>query len=413
MNQNLERETHTSQEYSYGYLEAQAEKHGIHLSPSRDQVWSKLEAESRNIEKSPLYKPEDKTDPTMRPVVIFHKAFIKPMLSTASDAFRPTPEDTHQLGRQLLSPEGVTFVISIAQCKTLSPRRTGSPDAVIDFAELEMYSNLATVTSTAREMGMNLRFILLDEGTIFPDTNILGIKKDHIATNRKIVGDFLSRRGVSDLVLVRDLDKSIIGPLNSHFEPLHNERYVTYRDQINTQMAIAASTGSLDAAHKATIEAFVLFDCIPDNELLRAGVDPSIRNIVNSPKDLPNIPAHVLDEVVSLAAHCEAVLSMRADAADAVSPHEIDKYPEHNPLGKISAGITRKDSRISFLPHPTRFNGRTVFPMHGLAAYSDGNFRGFLPYSKTLELPEAEVVYSGENHKPLFVKINSEQDYGH
>jgi hypothetical protein len=51
--------------------------------------------------------------------------------------------------------------------------------------------------------------------------------------------------------------------------------------------------------------------------------------------------------------------------------------------------------------------------MHGLAAYENGVFRGYVPYSKVPEIPGAEVIYRQENHKPLFVKINPDQNHGH
>lgn len=94
-------------------------------------------------------------------------------------------------------------------------------------------------------------------------------------------------------------------------------------------------------------------------------------------------------------------MDLRELAAKSAIQAGLDNYPEYNP-SRIYGGVTRSTKRWSFLPHPKKFNGQTVNPMHGLAVYTENG--EFLGISQKRHLPaESKIIYEGL--KPLFVII--------
>lgn len=334
----------------------------------------------------------------------FYAAHIVPMIAKGSDVYKPTDSEIFQLCHQLAKGEPVQLVMYYALSKTRSPKRTGSPDTVIDAAEIEMLKNYSSMVLLSRELGLNFSMVIVDETDALPLGMPLGMSQVDKEINTRLVQDYLRANNVNDRVIIRSLADSVMAPLGADFAPLHAARY----EENLTSIRTAILSGEKSAE---TVRLIVFLDCMPDEGLVSMGVNPedvaSLRTSLQSVEDLGNLPASVLNTLTHLTAHFKATMDLRAEASARVSANNWqDRFPEYDTEKRFYGGITRSKTRWSFIPHPKKNMGRVVNPMHGLALYRENDGHRYLGNTGYQELKALEdegknkIIYVG--NKPVF-----------
>ena len=329
----------------------------------------------------------------------YYTRIIKPWLASGNDSYKPSIDEIIEFSKKLLS--GVDIVFYYAFSKTQSPGRTGSPDYKIDFAEFEMLKHWVYVSSVARKIGFDLRIILVDETPALPFDEYLGLKEEDLKTNQKLFADFLALYG-NPPIIYRSLLDSVSSPLGDSFSGLYEERQQEILEIINKELLN-------NVISPKTIKILTFLDCLPETTLNSFNIKPEdLEQIISSFKrgefnPLLAIDQELLNYLINLTAHFDSLMSLRSTARDIVLANgSLEEYPEYSD-SRIYGGVTRSSSRWSFLPHPRKFNGKTVNPMHGLAIYdNEGNFYGVCPKR---ELPDETNIIYYQGKKPVFAII--------
>lgn len=391
---NLATEQHRLMIESYFQI---AEGNNIHLipNPEIDRLVSDVQGLSERCPKGSIpYRLGEE----YRLPGAFYSKLIRPYLPDTRDAFRPNDDDIRQFCEGLRA--GVNIVLYYAFSKTSSPGRTGSPDWKVDFAEFEMLKNYFLLTEVARQLGLNLGIIIVDETPILQEQEELGIKKDDISFNQQVFELYRSLSG--GRLIYRPIDESVGGPLGVDFDQFYNKIYPSIIIQIEDDIRSRRLTPEI-------IRMGVFIDILPLSTLEKYNLNPDqARQFYESLKSgdfgiLDSLPSDLVTKLISLTAHTKSIMELRKEAGQRVREERLTSlYPEYGDT--IYGGVTRSAKRWSFLPLPTRWNGRTVNPMHGLAVYKeDGDFMGVCPKR---ELPaNAEIIYYPNSDKPLFAKI--------
>lgn len=342
-------------------------------------------------------------DEALKSAGAYYTEFIKPLLATGRDAFKPRPENVTTIC-QNLAGEGVDLVIYYALSKTQSPRRTGSPDAVIDFAELEMLKHYAIMTRSAEAIGLKSRFILIDETSAMQDDAYLGITGSDKTINKEVSQMAIESYKASGQVIVKSLLESVAKPLGSDFASMYQERYAVSLERIKNEAIDISPNRQLTPL---AIRIRTILDCMPNSGIEALGVDRKDVAVVRAASnacEFNSIPQELLTYLFVTTANIEAIMDLRSVARErALEVGDIEDYPEYR-QDRVYGGVTRKVDRWSFMPHPIRFNGSTINPMHGLATYDQSRAFNGIAYFETLaqmqQRQESQIVYL--DNKPVF-----------
>lgn len=335
------------------------------------------------------YSPDDR----LKKAGLFFLELIRPALATGKDAYKPTGEEILDFCQELTKNQ-LTIVMYYALSKTQSPIRTGSPDQIIDFAELEMLKYWATVIGVAQHLGFLLRIVFVDETWELPEDNILGFNHENQEVNLAIAETYLQKFLPNNGIIFRRLSESVRNPLGEEFNPLYNQLFEQARNNLEEQLNQEAWTPE-------TRRLIVFLECMTPDAWRQFNIENLLTQIKN-PSDLQTISPELLTYLINVTAHFSAIMGLRNPARERViSLNLVEEYPEYDP-NRIYGGVTRSNKRWSFLPHPTKFRGETRNPMHGLAIYDNaGNFLGFIPYIEAVK--NNWRIVRDNNNKPLFV----------
>jgi hypothetical protein len=398
---------HQPKEYNLQTLEKAADALHIQLYPDIAGATARVrETAEKKMKDLKAIPAELKTDDRLRMAASLYHELLKPSIPENVDT-KLSPEAVVDLVQKIARPEGANLVLYLGVTKTLSPTRTGSPNALIDLAELEALKYFSTLTGTAKELGFKLGVVIVDESAELIDEPALGVTPQQRAINQDIISSYLRKAGSANEIQIRSLRDSLRTPLGNKFDELHKARYDAHKQIIHTDLE-RITTGDIDIRQNRSLkETFVFFECLSDESLKSMGLDQQeveqIRQNVTTPLDLLKLPTSVLNYVIHLTCHMEAALGMRDLASQHVSEDELHKYPEYDVRTKITTGITRREGRLSLLAVPQKYKGRTVLPMHGLAIYDgNGSFKGFIPH-EVAKREGMEIVYHGS--KPISVLL--------
>lgn len=391
--------------YGLHQLESVAALYDIPLQVSIEEEMAGIDKLHKDIYKQGALPRSVKDDPTLRPAGAFFSRFINPWMAKGRDAYKPSEQEVLDFCGQLASGADTKIVLYYALSKTRSPIRTGSPDVLIDLAELEMLRYHARMVRTAQELGFNFRTVLVDETTAIPSDSIMGFSEEQKQKNVQIAHDYINKNRAGGLVNVRSLIDSVREPLGRQFDSLYYERLEKNSQEVSTQV----TNGEVN---QETKRALILVECMPDEGLAELGLSnediTSVRNISHGVGNLTDLPQPVLQYVVGMTAHIRAVMDLREPAGEIVRAQGLeDEYPEYD-SSRLYGGVTRSSKRWSFLPVPHRYKGTTRNPMHGLAIYNNGdrgrNFEGYVQYTEAQQLVKEnthEIAYIA--NKPIGV----------
>lgn len=386
--------------YNLDTLLNTANDRGISLMPDVDEATKDVLKRANAIHKEKSIPATLREDLKLKNAVAFYYEIIKPLIPNGKKN-KPKGEIVHNLCSRLADGVPSNFVISLCLSKTLSPRRTGSPNGTVDFAELETLKYYSKMVGVAKNLGLPLGVIFMDESTTLPDGGHLGITNEHKKINKEILTSYLEKAGTADRIQIRSLKDSVEKPLGSDFPALYEEKYQQIDKEIRSVIANPNQNDECDKKNKSVIETHVFFDLIPDKGLKELGVPSSeidkLRDAVKSPNDLSKLPKSVLDYVIHLTANTETMLKLREAAGNKIASDMYHQYPEYNLLSRIKAGITRSEDRDwNFMPHPIRYEGNTILAMHGLGVYDGkGIYLGNLPYKELTRNESSEIMYIG------------------
>lgn len=314
----------------------------------------------------------------------YYQEMIRPLLAEGRDGeiFKPGPEDIKSLCKMIASQDGANFVLYYALSKTKSPRRTGSPNTIIDMAEVEMLKYYALMGRVAEKMGLSVRFTIVDESSALPDNDPLGFSPEEKIINRRIGEAIVEEFGAKHLITFRSLKESTADVLGEEFFDLYAQKYDTNlaaaREQVETNQTTALKVRAFTFLEFITDEALVQFGITTEEQL------QSIRAL-SKYDDLTQLPSDLLDYLIKQTAEFASVMDLRSEAAEKVrSIGLMADFPEYNPANRIYAGITSSTNRLSFKPHPKPSLGRKINPMHGLVLYNgqNGSYIGIAEYAQ-------------------------------
>lgn len=344
-------------------------------------------------------------EPGIKTAWAIYREIVKPLLSDGKEVHKPTDEEVLDFC-QRLNGEGVKIAQYYAAHKTKSPNRTGSPDTLVDLAEVEMLKNYTVMSLVANHFGMSLKFIIVDESDAVPSDNILGFTQEQKDLNAVIIDRMLEELGATDKVLIRPLVQSISTPLRKE---RFDEIYEVEIEQSMTKVINELHSNESDAL---TIRIFTFLDCTPDEGFINLGLSQTdidcVRAVVKTRniEELLLLPEQLLSHYIRLTAHFETIMGMRSLAAQVVRENgEQDKFPQYGE-DIIYGGVTRSAHRWSFLTHPVRNKGRTINPTHGLAVYNGENFAGNAYFIELFDNDKFKLIYFGE--KPICAIQNHE-----
>jgi len=380
-----------------------ADEHGITpfnfadlVSKKIDDVNDRLTDKAKSQGILPVIRNDE--SPEVRIAGAFFREMVTPLIAKGQDAYKPTDDEVVDFCNRLTT-DGVNIVLYYAANKTKSPTRTGSPDTLVDLAELELLKNYSVMSHVASHFGMSLRFTIVDESDVIPNDDILGFTQEQKELNTEIVGQMITALDAQDRIVMRPLIGSVSKALGE--ETFH----AVYTQEIeNSKTKVMRELGN-GGSNALTIRIFTFLDCTPNEGFASMGLSDSnidsVREITRTRDGsmLQLLPMDVLNYVVGLTAHVDTVMGMRPLATQAVKENGLDlEFPEFSDE-RVYGGVTRSVSRWSFLPHPVRFSGRTINPMHGLAVYNGGNFMGVAPFSELASNEKFKIIYFGE--KPV------------
>ncbi len=335
--------------------------------------------------------PDEKT----RLAGLYFLELIKPSLASGKDAYRPTPEDIVKFCQQLKDGQ-LNFVMYYAFSKTQSPIRTGSPDQIIDFAEIEMLKHWATIIGVGQRLGFNPRLVIVDETFELPEDDILGFRFQHQQYNLAIATSYLKKFLPEGSVIFRPLSESVRNPLGERFDIFYREESERVRNNLIGQL-------EQDEFTSDTKRMCIFLECMTPKTWDEYNIQ-ILLSAIQTPRDLQQtLPQQLLDYLVDITTHFRTIMNLREIAKNVVIQTRLEGYPEYQSTNRVYGGITRSSSRWSFLPHPKKYNGQTRNPMHGLAVYdSRKTFQGIASFSQAINDPNSRVIYD-EKGKPLFV----------
>lgn len=401
-------------EIYYYDLKRVAAREGLNTFDTEDEIARRLirieeRLNTKEMRKGLPVSVRESENQTVKAAGAFYSEFIKSWLATGNDAYKPTEEDITHFCERAANGIGVNLVQYYALSKTQSPGRTGSPDTRIDFAEFEMLRHQAVMARVARELGLNISFTIMDETDILPDDDFLGIKPSDTQVNQLIATRYLEEQGITDRIRIRSLRDSIVLPLGENFQTAYEEQRVL------SETRTATALGDRQRNNALARRIITLLDCMPDSGLEAQGINPDdieqVRKAAMS-GDLESLPYKTLQYLASLTTHIDAMMALRGRAKQAVQEKgSTDEFPEYQDESRVYGGVTRSTHRWSFLPHPTKFMGRTVNPMHGLAAYGpDSSYIGNIPFNTLQRMQddsEAQLVYLDD--KPMLGRVTSKK----
>jgi len=332
--------------------------------------------------------------PQIRAVSMWYAELVKPLLATGKDSYNPSEQDITEFV-QKASGEGVNFVIYYALSKTQSPPRTGSPDNIIDFAELEMLRYWATVIKVGKQIGVNSQLIIIDESSELPQ-KFLGFSPEVLSLNHQIAEGYLKFLGAEDTIQIRTLTESVRRPLGENFEALYQPLFEKKREELIHSL----QNGIISPEFKRMI---IFLECMTSDTWNLYNIE-EVLNAIQKPEDIFTIPEDLRNFIIDLTAYFNTIMGLRESAGNYARQNgNLNLYPEYDLGTRVYGGVTRSQKRWSFLPHPTKYNGQTRNPMHGLAIYNgQRDFKGYIPFIEALKSGnQFEIVYNEK--KPLFV----------
>jgi hypothetical protein len=196
--------------------------------------------------------------------------------------------------------------------------------------------------------------------------------------NAEVCRRYVDLLGGTTAVLIRPLLGSVSSAIGTRFRGAFEEAVNIVRDRILGDLA--RQCGTQDLARMC-----LLVDLIPDEGYRALDVSSEaarlLREEVKTPPDLQKCPPLVFGYVLAVASCMGALMSLRplAKAAVILESRDAD-FPEFG-RPALWAGITRREGRLSLLPHNIRYRGQTLNPMHGLALYEKTKYRGVVPYA--------------------------------
>lgn len=388
-------------------LEKIALKYHICLYPSENNITTLYDTFNHKSYKGFIKGKQIRKNSLLYRAIMFYKVYLKPCIAQGSNTFKLSNEGIVDFCSKLTTKKGVVFVISLCLSKSLSDRRTGSPNSLLDFAVLEMLSNLSTLVLTANRSSLTLKFILLDEASVFEPNNILGITKSDNLLNHQIINKYLTKLGSDKYIVIKNITDSIMHILGKSYNHLLKVKYNKLVREVKTELKLQLSNNY----SKVLLESLVMFDVIPNRVLIsmkytNKGIN-HMRKQALTVNGFSNLPENIMALSISQAARLEAVLSLRMNAFEAFNNIKRNKsFTEFNLNVITKAGMTRSKERWSFLPHPIRFKGKTIFPLHGIAIYSkNGKYLGNISFKEAKNMPNTKIIYYN-NYKPLFAIIN-------
>ncbi len=396
----------------YFDLQRVAKKEGLNTFDIDDEVSKRLEVIEKRLNIKEMRKGlpvrvRESANSTVKVAGAFYSEFIKPWVATGNDAYKPTEEDITHFCERAANGIGVNLVQYYALSKTQSPSRTGSPDTKIDYAEFEMLRYQAVMGRVAKEIGLNINFTIVDETDILPEDPYLGFNNSDSKVNRLIATRYLEEQGVSDRIRIRSLRDSIALPIGDEFHAAYEDQLILSKDKTAGLLKEPRQNNALMR------RIYTLLDCIPDSGLIAQGVDPDAIDYIRKSAmsgDFGSLPQETLQYLTGLTTHIDAMMALRGKAKQAVQEKGLTaEYPEYQDESRVYGGVTRSTHRWSFLPHPTKFMGRTVNPMHGIAGYGSNNdYVGNIPFNVLQEMQnvcEAQLVYL--DNKPMLGRIRN------
>lgn len=372
------------------------------LTKAKNNIALKATAkESKRPESIPLVVWNDKN---LRTSGAFYSELIYPILAKGKDAYKPTDEAIAQFCAKLFSGEPINIIQYYTLSKTQSPRRTGSPNHIIDLAEIEMLKHYSLITKTAQELGFNLGFVIVDENDIFPKDELVGGKEEDALVNKIITSNTLKIFGASDKIIIRLPYDSVVSALGDDFNMSYESNFSMFLDKASQEMETGEQT-------PLAIRMRTFLNVISNKGLESFGMDHKIiseMQISGKDFDIKQLPTDLLNYLLTLTSHVATIMSLRDEAAKKVIALEkISEFPEYDQNSKLYGGVTRSSNRWGFLPNPKKYQGRTINPMHGIAVYSEsGEYRGISTFQ---ELSDLEIQNNAEivrlENKPVFAIV--------
>lgn len=333
-------------------------------------------------------------DHKIRLTSMWYAELVKPLLATGNDSYKPSEQDIEGFV-QKSAGEGVKFVIYYALSKTQSPVRTGSPDNIIDLAELEMLRYWATVVEVGKKIGVNSQLIIIDESSELPE-EFLGFSPNILSLNHQIAKRYLEHLKAGEAIQIKTLTESVRGTLGENFESFYQPLFAEKKEALIQFL----QGGVVSPEFKRML---IFLECMTPDTWNSYNIEEILRKI-EKPEDIFTLPEDLRNFVIDLTVHFNTVMGLRDVAVSTLQQNGIlNLYPEYDLSSRIYGGVTRSQRRWSFLPHPIKYKGQSRNPMHGLALY-DGqrNFKGYISFNEALRLEDQfEIVYNG--NKPLFV----------
>mgnify|MGYP000481936083 CR=1 FL=1 len=335
-------------------------------------------------------------DPRVRLASIWYLELVKPLLATGKDSYKPSEEDIEEFVQKATSEgEGINFVIYYALSKTQSPARTGSPDNIIDLAELEMLRYWASIIEVGKKIGVSAQLTIIDESSELPQ-KFLGFSPDILVLNHNLSKVYLQHLGVSDGIVIKTLTDSVRGPLGEDFEGFYQPLFSDKKEALIKSLQEGVVSPEF-------IRMRIFLECMTPDTWNLYNIE-EILGKVEKPEDIFKLPKDLRDFLINLTAHFNAIMGLRETAGSYIQQSgSLDLYPEYDLEKRVYGGVTRSQRRWSFLPNPVKYKGQTRNPMHGLSFYDhQRNFGGYIPFNEALRLgDQVEIVYNG--NKPLFV----------
>ena len=333
-------------------------------------------------------------DPQIRAASMWYAELVKPLLATGKDSYKPSEQDIIDFVQKAVR-EGVNFVMYYALSKTQSPLRTGSPDNVIDFAELEMLRYWTTVIKVGKQIGVNSQLIIIDESSELHQ-EFLGFSPEVLSLNHQIAKEYLKHLGAKDTIQIRTLTESVRNPLGENFEAYYQPLFEKKREEIIHSLQEGINSPEF-------IRMRIFLECMTPDTWNLYNIEEILKEL-QKPQDVFKIREDLRNFIIDLTAHFNTIMGLRESAGDYVRQNDkLNSYPEYDSETRVYGGVTRSKRRWSFLPHPIRYKGQTRNPMHGLAIYDkQRDFQGYIPFIEASKSPnQFKIVYNG--NKALFV----------
>ena len=283
-----------------------------------------------------------------------------------------SPHKVSQEEQERLFSASCETGLDIVFYQALATSRAHSPDTVVAGALEEMVRNLSARSRVAAHYGVDVRFVVVDELSSWPEDEVLGFTTDERARSQAFVARSLQENQAVSRVIARNIGAGIVLPSRDHRAETAWQLPPRIR-QINENLRMGVA--NLDTYRARTFlemmtpEAKAAWDITDESSLDAASLD--------------RIHPEALEYVVTASARFGVAMDARSAARSEVESGRLRGYPEYwDPVRTtMQAGVTRSPSRPTIAP-VGRWRGTTVNILHGIPVY-DGNTNECLGIART------------------------------